>query len=56
MSAKTSHQRIVKGAYNDMNKLFVPIFSILALLKHNTLYTGLDMFNMTLSVAIMNKF
>ena len=39
-----------------MSKLFVPIFSMLASLKHNALYTGLDMFNMTLSVAAMNKF
>ena len=57
MITKTTHQRIVKeGVYKDMNQLFVPIFSTLASPKHNALYTGLDMFNMTLSVAAMNKF
>ena len=57
MIIKTSHQLIVKeGVYKDARQLFTPMFSTLASQKHNALYTGLDMLNMTLSVAAMNTF
>ena len=57
MNVKTSHQLIVKeGVYNDMKQLLTPMFSTLASHKHNARYTGLDMFNMTLGVAVMNQF
>ena len=57
MIVKTSHRCVVKeGVYKDVKQLFTPIFSTLVSQKHNALYTGLDMLNMTLSVAAMNKF
>ena len=57
MLIKTSHQLIVKeGVYKDARQLFTPMFSTLASQKHNARYTGLDMLNMTLSVAAMNTF
>ena len=57
MKVKTTHQRIVKeGVYKDVRRLFTPTFSTLTSQKHNARYTGLDMLNMTLGVAVMNKF